>query len=190
MNRVFRLILIVLITAACAVPLPVAAQDDTFIIAPGNLLDVTVYQDKELSKKYAVDADGTIDMPLARKVKVGGLSIPQATAKIEGALAKYIKEPQVSILTENYGNIYVMGEVTRPGPIRLSGDMHVLEAVGMAGGMKPTAAPNRVKVIRREADGSSKAIKVELKKIMGSGDLSKDVALKPGDVIVVPERIF
>ena len=69
------------------------------------------------------------------------------------------------------------------------GKMDVLNAIGMAGGLKTTASLNRIKVIRRNGDGTSQVIKIKLKRIL-KGDMSKDVELKPGDTIIVPERIF
>ena len=169
-------------TAACA--------DETFIIAPGTTLDIAVYRDSSLSRKYAVDANGAIDMPLVGKVEVAGLSVPKATVKIERALTKYLRKPDVTIFVENYGIISVMGEVVNPGPVPLSGKMYVLDAVGMAGGLKPTASGNRVKVIRKKVNGTSHLIKVKLKDVINKGDVTKDILLKPGDVIIVPERIF
>jgi len=115
--------------------------------------------------------------------------VPQASEKIGKELVRYIREPQVNILVRGYGNIYVIGEVMSPGPYQLSGKMRVLDAVGMAGGLKPTASANRVKVIRKEGDEGSRVIKIKLKKVF-NGDFSKDVLLMPGDTIIVPERFF
>lgn len=166
----------------------VLSMEEIFLITPGTTLEITVYKEKELSKKYQVDSGGFVDIPLVGKVEVGSMSIPQATEKIEEELRRFIKDPQVNIYTEGYGNVYVLGEVVKPGPTLLSGKMAVLDVVGMAGGLKPTASANRIKVVRKEA-GGSRVIKVKLKKVM-RGHLDKDVLLNPGDVIIVPERVF
>ena len=185
-----KVILIILVACLClSWTGRLGASDETFIITSGSTLNVLVYKDEELSRDYLVDAGGYIDMPLIGKVEVGNLTVPEATDRIEAKLKKFIREPQVNIYATGYGNVYVLGEVVTPGPYQLSGKMSVLDAIGMAGGLKPTASKNRIRVIRKTNGEGSRVIKVKLGKVL-KGDMSADVLLKPGDVINVPERIF
>ncbi len=162
-------------------------------IGPGDLIEITVYQEKDLAKRVRVGPDGRISFPLIGAVHVGGLDVPGAEAALTSALRKYLVDPQVAVFIAEYANklVYVLGEVRSPGSVRLPSDatLTVLEAIVLAGGFTSYAALDRTRVIR-EVEGRSESIPIQVSDIMKGGDKSKDLALKPNDVIYVPESYF
>lgn len=149
-----------------------------------------------------VNANGEILLPLIGAVKCDGLTLAELQDKIEESCQTYFIAPQVSVgfaydpersgMKSPWGTVLVMGTVQRPGPVNMPStrDMTVTRAVMFAGGTTPLADRTRVKVWRREKDGALKGIKVDLKEIGEKGRLDMDVALRPGDVVWVPESWY
>jgi len=108
-------------------------------------------------------------------------------------LGEYVKSPQVNVIVTQpanvFGQIKVIGQVVHPGAIPYREGMTVLDAVLAAGGLGQFAAGNRSRIVRGEA-GRQTQLRVKLDALMNSGDMSQNVAIKPGDVIVVPETRF
>jgi polysaccharide export outer membrane protein len=156
--------------------------DDTF--------DVRVYGEAELSGTFRVATDGTIDYPLAGRIQVGGLRTGEIqrllVTKLKGP---YLKEPQVivTIKDRNSQKISVLGQVARPGQVSYYPNMTIVDAIASAGGFTGIAAKNSVNM-RREVAG-----KIEMK-VFPVADISEgrspNVAVLPGDVLVVDERVF
>lgn len=177
---------------AAAMQQVVRAKTD-YHISSADLISVTVYQDAEMSRKVRVNANGTISLPLVGEVKVGGMTLIDAQAAIEGKLGKFLVRPQVSLFIEDYGNktIFVMGEVAKPGsyPIPTESRMTVLEAISTAGGFTPVAAQDRARVLRN-VNGASVTYTINTKDITQQGQKDKDMVLEPNDIIYVPQSFF
>ncbi len=171
----------------------VGSAKTDYRISSADLISVTVYQDLDMNRKVRVNANGTVSMPLIGEVKVGGMTLIEAQAAIEGKLAKFLVSPQVSLFIEEYGNktVFVMGEVQRPGslPIPTESRMTVLEAISTAGGFTPIAAQDRTRVLRN-VNGVSISYTIEVKAITQQGQKEKDMVLEPNDVIYVPQSFF
>lgn len=168
-----------------------------YLIDSNDVLDITVYDEPELSMSIRVSDEGMLSYPLIGDLNVKGLTTQGVERALEERLRKgYLKTPKVTVrldieLMGQYQEkeIFVLGEVKRPGALPMLGKyITVLEAVTKAGGFTEIAAPNRTKVIRIE-DGVEKTISVNLNKVK-KGNKSLDIILKPGDVIVVPETYF
>lgn len=161
-------------------------------VRPGDLLEISVFQEKDLDRKLRVGPDGVITYPLAGKVAVGGLDTPAAEAALAVALQKYLINPQVSIFVSEYSSslVYILGEVRAPGSFPIPGDrpMTVLEAITQAGGFTQYAAQERTRVIRN-VEGRSETLNVNVRAIT-TGDKNLDIKLEPNDVIFVPESFF
>lgn len=180
--------------AGIAAALKQIGQSKTdYRISSADLIAVTVYQDLEMNRKVRVNANGTVSMPLIGAVKVGGMTLIEAQAAIEGKLAQYLVNPQVSLFIEEYGNktVFVMGEVQRPGsyPIPTESRLTVLEAISTAGGFTPVAGQDRTRVLRN-VNGVSVSYTIEVKAITQQGQKEKDLVLEPNDVIYVPQSFF
>ena len=168
-------------------------QKTDYKLGGADLIDIQVYQQKDLDRLLRVSQNGTISFPLVGTVKVGGLSVAQAEEALSTKLKDFIISPQVTIFIKEYGNkkVFVMGEVTKPGSFDLPTEakLTVLEAVSLAGGFTAIAAPDRTKVIRNVA-GKSQSFTIPVSDITKRGEKQKDLPLEPGDVIWVPQSFF
>ncbi|TPW20031.1 MAG: polysaccharide export outer membrane protein [Elusimicrobia bacterium] len=180
--------------AALASVLDAVERDrSTYRISPADLLEVSVYQEKDLDRKVRVSPDGVITMPLAGTVKVAGLGVVEAEKAVTDRLKRFFIAPQVSIFIAEYGNkqIYVLGEVSKPGsyPLPTEAGLTVIEAITLAGGFSQYAAPDRTRIIRKSG-GTSANIPIDISAVTKRGDKSKDLQLEPNDVVYVPESVF
>lgn len=170
----------------------------TYLVDSNDVLEIKVFEEKDLSVELIVSERGTISYPLVGEVKVKGLTTSEVEKTLEKRLkdGEYLKNPQITVklnleVMKRYGDkeVFVIGEVQRPKAIPILGkNITVLEAIAKAQGFTEFAAPNRTIVIRIE-DGVEKTIKVDLNKVR-KGDKSLDIILKQGDVVVVPETYF
>lgn len=162
-------------------------------ISGADLLNITVFGEKDMDRQARVGQNGVISFPLVGTVKVGGLTVPEAEAALAGKLGDFLKNPQVTIFIKEYGNkkVFVFGQVTKPGAVELPTEtkMTVLEAISQAGGFTPIAAPDRTKVVRL-VDGKSVSFIVEVSAITKRGEKQKDLPLEPNDIVFVPESFF
>jgi len=160
----------------------------------GDVILITVYEQPDLTTKARVSSKGDITFPLLGTVQVKGLTVAEIEEVIRDLLERdYIVDPQVSVFIEDYRveKVFVMGFVNKPGEYELFKDRTttVLEAITMAGGFKEGAAQNGTKIIRVE-NGEEVTIPIKVTDIIKRGDKTKDVPVKPGDIIVVPESFF
>ncbi|MBI5625240.1 MAG: polysaccharide export protein [Elusimicrobia bacterium] len=170
-----------------------AAQSADYRISPTDLVDITVFQQEDLTRKIRVTQNGTVALPLIGVVKIGGLSVDQASALLAEKYKEFVINPQVSIFINEYAQrkIYVMGEVKSPGSFDLpvEAKLTVIEAITLAGGFTPIAAPDRTKVVRVR-DGQNQSFAIEVSAITKRGEKDKDITLEPNDVVVVPQSYF
>lgn len=148
-----------------------------------------------------VNANGEILMPLIGAVKCEGLTLVQLQDKIKDAYKNYYIEPQVTVgflyqdnagMKSPWGSVLVTGEVARPGPVNMTAtrDLTVTRALMLAGGTTPLAQKKAVRVTRRQKDGALKRYTVDIDLIGKEGRTDLDLALKPGDVVWVPESWY
>jgi len=191
----------VLLLAACAhggeelpvvTPAPVAHEDQPVAstLGPGDVVEVRVFQEPELSGVFQVGNEGDIVFPLCKRVLVGGLTANGAAETIRACLAeRYMRDPQVSVLVKEYNSkkVFVFGEVQKPGTFPYQDGMSVVQAVTLAGGFTKTAAQNATSVTRR-VGGTETKIKVSVQDIaLGR---APNFTLEPGDIVYVPESLF
>ena len=168
-----------------------ATQADQMIykIQPGDKLYISVYNEEDLQKDIVVRPDGGITFPLIGDVQASGKSISQLRDEITTRLGEYIPEATVSVsLKEVIGNkIFVLGQVKNPGEYVLTGDIDVLQALSMAGGLTAFANSSRIKVLRRDPVTHKKiVIPFSYKKVMRGEGLEQNITLRSGDTVVVP----
>lgn len=170
-----------------------AQSQVNYKVQAGDLLEIAVFQEKDMARTVRVSGNGTITFPLAGNVAIADLSVPEAEAMLAQALAEYIINPQVTVLIKEYSNkqVYVLGEVKKPGSITLPVErrLTVLEAITLAGGFTDLAAQDKTKVLRNK-DGRSETIEVQISKITKQGDKSADIFLEPNDTVFVPQSFF
>lgn len=178
--------------AAPQAPVP-ESSGSQYIIGPGDALQVFVWRNAELSTTVPVRPDGKISTPLVEDMVAVGKTPSQLARDMEKVLGQYIRSPQVNIIVtqpvSSFSQVKVIGQVLRPQSFAYREGMTVLDAVLAAGGLAPFAAGNRAKVVRME-NGKQRELPVKLAKLVNDGDMKQNLALKPGDVLVVPESRF
>lgn len=185
--------------AACAQqadlspPQPSTAVPADYIIGPGDSLNVFVWRNPELTVTVPVRPDGKVSTPLVEDMVAVGKTPAELARDIEAVLAEYVKQPQVNIIVQTaasaFSQVKVVGQVARPTALAYREGMTVLDAILEVGGLGTFAAGNRAKVVRTE-NGKQVEIKVRLDDLLNKGDLKHNLALMPGDVLVVPESRF
>jgi polysaccharide biosynthesis/export protein len=162
------------------------ASSNSYILGATDVITVTVLKETTLSSSLLVRPDGMITMPLVGELKAAGLTPLQLSQDIATKLKKYIQDPDVSVVLTaiNSKKIYVMGEVTRIGPVDLTPGMTLLEAIASASGLTQYANTRKMYILRDE-DGKHTKIPLSYRKAL-KGDSDLNLTLMPGDTIVVP----
>ena len=170
-----------------------AAADSNYIIGPGDTLEVFVWRNPELSVTVPVRPDGKISTPLVEDMVAVGKTSPQLVRDMEKVLSVYVREPKVNIIVTQAASAFslvkVVGQVLKPQALPYREGMRVLDAILAVGGLTPFASGNRARIVRTE-NGHETVIHVKLANLVNAGDVSENVALKPGDVLVVPQSMF
>jgi polysaccharide export outer membrane protein len=170
-----------------------AVVSDQYVIGPGDTVQVFVWRNPELSVTVPVRPDGKISTPLVEDLVAVGKTSSQLAREIEKALAEYIRSPQVNIIVTNpistFSQVKVIGEVVTPQSMPYRDGLTVLDVVLAVGGLTEFAAGNRAKIVRQE-NGKTVEIKVKLESLVRKGKVDENKALRPGDVLIVPESFF
>jgi polysaccharide export outer membrane protein len=181
--------------AAATAPAATAPVADTanYIIGPGDTVQVFVWRNPELSVTVPVRPDGKISTPLVEDMVAVGKTPSQLARDIETSLSEYVRSPKVNILVSNavgaLGQIRVVGQVRTPQSIAYREGMTILDALLAVGGATDFAALDRTKLVRKAGNKTTEQ-RVKLGAVVNKGDLRYNVALQPGDVIVVPQALF
>lgn len=165
-----------------------------YTIQPLDILEINIYMEEGLQRYYRVSQNGYISYPFIGEVRVVGLTVSALEKKLTHLLSPdYFNDPQITVFVEKYHSrrIFILGEVNNPGSydIPAEKELTVVEAISLAGGFTEAAAVNKTKIVRVE-DGLEKTMVVKIKEITKGGDKSKDIFLKPNDIIIVPQSFF
>ena len=160
---------------------------DSYIIQPGDQLAIDFYLNPEFNDEVTVRPDGRIALRLVGDVKAAGLSPAQLATELNKAYLTELRSPDAAVHVKNMPSrqVFVQGQVTKPGAFPLDQGMTALQAVSEAGGVTEQASKEAV-LIRRDACGQPRGIKVNLSKASDNPDRGEDVALMSRDIIVVP----
>lgn len=204
-HSVFLTILLSIFLAGCASsggaasdvpPAHATTTAGDYHIGVDDIVQVSVWRNPELGITVPVRPDGKITVPLVGDIAAGGRTPSEVSADIQEKLGAYVRDPQVAVILtdlrshEYLSRIRVTGAVKQPISIPYRQGMTVLDAVLAAGGASEFAAPDRTDLYRKNGDGATQRYPVRLDRILGSGDLSTNFPVAPGDVITVPERIL
>ena len=164
-----------------------------YVIGPGDTIQVFVWRNPDLSVTVPVRPDGKISTPLVEDMVAVGKTPTRLARDVETALAVYVKSPQVNIIVtipaSAFSQIKVIGQVVHPQAVPYREGMTVIDAVLAVGGLTQFAAGNRARVVRN-VNGKPQEFKVKLAAILNNGDMTQNLPLQPGDVVVVPETLF
>jgi polysaccharide biosynthesis/export protein len=189
---------LLLISCASTTPYPAApplvdTQDHRYKIGPLDSLNVLVWRNPELSALVTVRPDGRISSPLVEDLVAAGRSPADLARDIEKALGKFIRDPIVTVMLGGFQGTYaeqirIVGEAAKPQAVPYRQDMAILDVMIQAGGLTDFADGNAA-VLVRGAEGG-KQYSVRLKDLLKRGDISANVPVRPGDIIIVPQSLF
>ena len=181
---VFKVVFIFLSLCFSLSSLSVRAQTD-YKIGPEDVLQIAVYEEEDLSLDVRVSSEGFITYPLLGRIEVADLTVHELESKITELLGQdYLVNPQVTVFIKEYSNVFISGEVNKPGQYSLVPNTTLMTALSMSGGLTEFADRNRVVVIRKEGE-SKKVFEISILDITEQGLKEKDIELKPNDVIQV-----
>ena len=159
-----------------------------YLIGPNDVLSVTFWRDKEMNADaVVVRPDGNITLPLLNDIQAAGLTPAQLRDRILTEAQRYLEDPSPTVAVKEIRsrNVFITGQVDKPGPYPLAGPMTVLQLIAMAGGLKEFADGKNIVVMRSE-NGRQVAYQVDYKQLLKRKNLRQNIDLKPGDTVVVP----
>lgn len=177
-------------------PLPENSPRTTnaYLIGAGDSLEVFVWGNEELSTVVQVRPDGGISTPLVEDLEAAGKTPTELARAIEAALGEYVRSPTVTVIVQEFVGEYdrqirVVGQATEPMSLNYRSGMSLLDVMIAVGGLSEFAAGNKSKIVRRE-NGNEVVINVDVKDLLNKGDMSQNVRMQPGDILIIPESVF
>jgi polysaccharide export outer membrane protein len=197
--RIWMVGIAVAIVGGCAstsyppAPSSATSGDYNWIIGPGDTVNVVVWRNPELSMSVPVRPDGKIATPLVEDLVAMGKDPSTLARDIEKALAKYIRDPVVTVIVTSFVGPYseqirVVGEAAKPQILPYKQKMTVLDVMIAVGGLTDFADGNKATLLR--ASDGNKQYTVRLRDLIKRGDISANVEMKPGDVLIIPQSFF
>lgn len=174
-------------------PAKVATDDYSYIIGAGDSLNIMVWRNPELSMAVPVRPDGKIAAPLVDEIVVQGKTSVQVARDVEKQLSKYVRDPVVTVIVTGFIGPYseqirVVGEAAKPQFLPFKQKMTVLDVMIAVGGLTDFAAGNSATILRTAED--NKQYSVRLKDLLKRGDVSANVEMRPGDILIIPQSWF
>lgn len=185
MNRRSWLACLALASMALALPggSAVAQQENAYVIGPEDVLEVQVWDNKDLNHTGFVRPDGKTSLPLVGEIQAAGRTVQQLQEDLTAIYAKTVKQPTVTVIVKEIRSrpVHFVGGFGKPGIIQLTRSLNVMEAVALVGGVAANADSENAYVIR-----GNQRIPVDFEKLVKKGDLSQNIELLPGDSVVAP----
>lgn len=172
----------------------ISSNDDIIIpiiggytVGKGDVLQISVWKDPELSRQVTVLPDGTVSLPLVGQLVVAGKTLGLIRSEVTAKIKDYLPSPilNISVVQVNSMIIYVIGKVRAPGRFPVSSEINVLQALAMAGGLDRFADEDNIKIYREE-NGQTRIIPFDYSEVVDGEQLQQNIRLRRGDVIVVP----
>jgi polysaccharide export outer membrane protein len=189
-----------LFLAACAMgpkyppaPATTAVEAHDYVIGPGDQVNLIVWRNPELSGSVPVRPDGKMTTPLVEDLVAAGKTASQLARDIEKALGKYIQDPVATVIVTTFvgpftEQIRVIGQAARPQSLPYRERMTLMDVMIAVGGVTEFAAGNRASILRTSEGNQQYSVRLE--DLLRDGDLSANVEMRPGDVLVIPESFF
>ena len=167
-------------------PDPGKPPDEFYVIGAGDVLSINVWKEPSLTGTVKVRPDGFVTVPLVNEIQVVGLTTAQLRKMLEDKYKEFTVDPFVTIRLESIASseVFLVGQVSRPGALPLNGNETLLQILTRAGGLTPFADRSNIRVVRRNGDKITEYI-ADYDGII-KGDLKQDILLRPGDRIIVP----
>ena len=174
-------------------PIQAPAKDYSYIIGAGDVVSITVSRNPELSMSVPVRPDGKISTPLVDELVAQGKNSIELARDIEKALSKYVRDPVVTVIVTSFVGPYseqvrVVGQAAKPQALPFKDRMTLLDVMIAVGGLTDFAAGNSATILRT-AEGN-KQYSVRLKDLIKGGDITANVEMRPGDILIIPQSFF
>lgn len=158
-----------------------------YTIQPGDVLNVSVWNEKDLQAEVFVRPDGALSFPLVGEIQATGRTVEEVRQIIEKGLKPFVADAAVSLAVKQIGSnfVYVIGKVNKPGQFPFNKALDVMQALSLAGGMTPYSASNDIRILHRDATGL-KSIPFRYSDVEKGRDLEQNIVLQSGDTVVVP----
>jgi len=165
-----------------------------YLIGPLDQLEIFVWRAPELSTNITVRPDGRISTPLVEDMVASGKTPSQLASDLETSLKRYVKTPEVTVIVSNFSSTFdqqvrVLGEAQQPIALPYQAGMTVLDVMVAVGGLTEFAAGNRAVLIRGQG-GERNSYRLRLDDLLRKGNISANVPMLPGDVVLIPESVF
>lgn len=170
------------------------AAVNEYIIGPGDRLNVFVWRNEDISVTVPVRPDGKISTPLVEDMQAVGKTPTQLARDIEAVLSEFVRAPQVNVIVEEFvgtfgEQIRVVGQAAEPQALPYRERLTLLDVMIEVGGLTEYASGNRARVVRTE-NGQRREIRVRLNDLLNNGDMNQNIAMRPGDVVIIPGSFF
>lgn len=174
-------------------PASASTQDYNYIIGPGDNINIIVWRNPELSMSVPIRPDGKFSTPLIDELVAQGKSSVEISRDIEKQLAKYVRDPVVTVIVTGFVGPYdqqirVVGEAAKPQALPFKQYMTVLDVMIAVGGLTDFADGNGATILRASEDGKQYAVR--LRDLIRRGDISANVQMRPGDILIIPQSFF
>ncbi len=177
-----------------APPMDAALPSHDYLIGPGDSVNITVWRNPEVSQTVPVRPDGKITTPLVEDLPASGKTATQLARDIEKVLGKYIQQPVVTVIVTGFVGPYteqirVIGQAAKPQALPYRQDMSLMDVIIAVGGITEFASGNKATIVRL-VDGKQQTFGVRVADLIRQGDISANTAMRPGDVLIIPESFF
>lgn len=197
--RIVLSVALAMLLAACSsnsyppAPSSTATSDYKYLIGPLDVVNIIVWRNPELSMAVPVRPDGLINTPLVEDVPALGKNPAELARELEKALSKFIRDPVVTVIVNNFNGptteqIRIIGEAAKPQAVAYRQDMTLLDVMIVVGGLTDFADGNKSVLIRGAENG--KQYSVRLRDLVRRGDISANVDMRPGDILIIPQSWF
>lgn len=160
---------------------------DAYRLNPGDVLEVSVWNEEALQKEVLILPDGTISFPLVGIVSVAGSTAEEVQGELKEKLSRLIPDPEINVTVRGVGgnSIYIIGKVNKPGRFPMTRPLDVVQALSLAGGFTPYAKTDSVQILRRRG-GKQEIIEFDYTRLADGKALDSNILLQSGDTLVVP----
>jgi polysaccharide export outer membrane protein len=171
-----------------------ATPSPSYVIGPGDGLNIFVWRNQDLTTTVTVRPDGRISVPLIEDLPAAGKTPTELARDMERRLSRFVRDPVVTVILTNFVGPYaqqvrVVGEATRPQALPYRDSMSIMDVMIQVGGLTQFASGNRTVIVRR-VDGHDQYFRVRLDDLLKDGDITANVNMLPGDVVVIPQSWF
>ena len=180
------LIFFVFLTLLVFCPIGSAAEK-VYRLGPGDVIEISVWKDPELSRNLVVPPDGIISFPLIGSINVTRLTVPELRKIVTQKLSEFIPDATVTIMLIEINSLkaYVIGKTNNPGEFPINLETNVMQILSMAGGLNPFASKGNISILRQQ-DNRIIRIPFEYGQVEKGKNLEQNIILKAGDVVIVP----